>query len=245
LFIAENFFLKREPNSLKHEILAFTLYYKVLFMDVKDQHLDALKDIRKMMQRSSRFISLSGLSGIAAGIWALIGAYFACNWIEEYYSNYAHEGYTGRSFTGLRTNLFFLALAVAGLALITALYFTWRRAGKNKLPLWDHTSKQLVINTAIPMITGGLFIIAMLQYNEWRFVAPACLVFYGLGLVSGSRYTLSDIRYLGFSEIALGLINTQFIGYGLYFWAIGFGVLHIVYGFVMWWKYERNPNNEN
>jgi hypothetical protein len=230
---------------LKHEILAFTLYYKVLFMDVKDQHLDALKDIRKMMQRSSRFISLSGLSGVAAGIWALIGAYFAYDWITENYNSYDHEGYIGDNFTRLRTNLFLLALAVAGLALITALYFTWRRAGKNKTPLWDHTSKQLVINTAIPMIVGGLFIIAMLQYSEWRFVAPACLVFYGLGLVSGSRYTLSDIRYLGFSEVVLGLINTQFIGYGLYFWAMGFGVLHIIYGFVMWWKYERNPSVEN
>jgi hypothetical protein len=230
---------------LIYEILVCTLYYKVLFMDVKDQHLDALKDIRKMMQRSSRFISLSGLSGIAAGIWALIGACFAHNRITKYYTNYAHEGYAGRNFTELRTNLFLLASAVAGLALITALYFTWRRAGKNKLPLWDHTSKQLIINTAIPMIAGGLFIIAMLQYSEWRFVAPACLIFYGLGLVSGSRYTLSDIRYLGFSEIVLGLINTQFIGYGLYFWAIGFGVLHIIYGFVMWWKYERNPNAEN
>jgi hypothetical protein len=208
-------------------------------MDVKDQHLDALQDIRKMMQRSSRFISLSGLSGIAAGIWALIGAYFAYDWITEYYNGYANRGYTNESFEKLKWNLFLLAAAVAGLAIISALYFTWRRAGKNKLPLWDHTSKQLVINTAIPMVAGGLFIIAMLQYSEWRFVSPACLIFYGLALVNGSKYTLSDIRYLGFLEILLGLINTQFIGHGLYFWAIGFGVLHIIYGFVMWWKYER------
>lgn len=214
-------------------------------MDVKEQHLDALKDIRKMMQRSSRFISLSGLSGIAAGIWALLGAYFAYDWITEYYNSYERQGYTNENFHGLKWNLLLLAGAVAGLALVSALYFTWRRAGRNKLPLWDHTTRQLVINTAIPMLTGGLFILAMLQYSEWRFVAPACLVFYGLGLVSGSRYTLSDIRYLGFSEIILGLINTQFIGYGLYFWAMGFGVLHIIYGFVMWWKYERNSNAEN
>lgn len=214
-------------------------------MDVQDQHLDALKDIRKMMQRSSRFISLSGLSGIAAGIWALVGAYFAHDWITEYYDGYANSGYTNQSFEKLKWNLLFLAAAVAGLALISALYFTWRRAGKNKLPLWDHTSKQLIINTAIPMIAGGLFIIAMLQYSEWRFVAPACLVFYGLGLVNGSKYTLSDIRYLGFMEIVLGLVNTQYVGSGLYFWAIGFGILHIIYGFVMWWKYERNPSVEN
>ena len=210
-------------------------------MEDKNQHLDALQDIRKMMQRSSRFISLSGLSGIAAGIWALIGAYFAYDWITEYYNNYADQGYTDENFHRLKWDLFLIAGAVVGLALISALYFTWRRAGRNKLPLWDHASKQLIINTAIPMLAGGLFIIAMLQYSEWRFVAPACLVFYGLGLVNGSKYTLSDIRYLGFFEIILGLVNTQFIGYGLYFWAIGFGVLHIIYGFVMWWKYERKP----
>ena len=79
----------------------------------------------------------------------------------------------------------------------------------------------------------------MLQHNDWKFIAPACLIFYGLGLVQASRHTVSDIRYLGISEIILGLINTQFIGYGLYFWAVGFGILHIIYGFAMWWKYER------
>ena len=207
----------------------------------QNQHLDALQDIRRMMKRSSRFISLSGLSGIAAGVWALVGAYFAHNWIKDYYREFNNADYTHESFSHLKLNLFLLAAAVVGLALITAVFFTWRRAGQNKLPLWDHSSRQLVINTAIPMITGGLFIIAMLQYNEWRFVAPACLIFYGLGLVNGSRYTLSDIRYLGFMEIVLGLINTQFIGYSLYFWAAGFGILHIIYGFVMWWKYERKP----
>ena len=79
----------------------------------------------------------------------------------------------------------------------------------------------------------------MLQHNEWRYVAPASLVFYGLALVNGSKYTLNEVRYLGFLEIILGLENTQFINAGLYFWAIGFGILHIFYGFIMWWKYER------
>jgi len=214
-------------------------------MSVENQHLDALQDIRKMMQRSSRFISLSGLSGIAAGIWALIGAYLAYHWISGSYYNYEGRGYTNEGFHELKWKLFLLAAAVVALAVVSALYFTWRRAGRNKLPLWDHTTRQLVVNTAIPMVAGGLFIVAMLQYGEWRFVAPACLVFYGLALVNGSKYTLSDIRYLGFFEILLGLVNTQFIGYGLYFWAAGFGILHIIYGFVMWWKYERNPAADN
>ena len=211
-------------------------------MTEQTSHLEAIQDIRSMMQRSSRFISLSGLSGIAAGLWALIGAYFAYDWIYEYYIGYEEAGYTGAAFQNLEWNLLLLAGAVLAASLISAFYFTWRRAKKHRQPLWDPTSRKLLINTAIPLITGGLFILAMLQYNDWKFVAPACLVFYGLALINGSKYTLSEIRYLGFCEIILGLINTQFIGYGLYFWAIGFGVLHIIYGFLMWWKYERGEN---
>jgi hypothetical protein len=139
----------------------------------------------------------------------------------------------------LKFNLLSLAGAVLIAALVSALYFTWRKANKNNMPVWDHTSKLLLLNMLVPLVTGGLVILALLRYNDWRFVAPLSLVFYGLALVSGSKYTLSDIRYLGFCEIILGLINTQFIGYGLYFWAAGFGLLHILYGFVMWWRDER------
>ena len=210
-------------------------------MSEQNQHLDTLQDIRRMMKRSSKFLSLSGLSGIAAGCWALVGAYFAYDWIVEYYNNYGSSGYSGNAFQKLKYNLLFLAAAVLVAALLSAFYFTWRRANKNKLPFWDHTTQVLTINMLIPLITGGLVILAMLRYDEWRYVGPLSLIFYGLALVNASKYTLNDILYLGLSEIVLGLINTQFIGYGLYFWALGFGVLHIIYGFAMWWKNERKP----
>lgn len=210
-------------------------------MQDQNQQLEALQDIRRMMQRSSRFLSLSGLSGIAAGFWALIGSYFAYHQIHTYYVAYNSRGYSGAGFQSLKANLILIASAVLVAALLSALYFTWRRARKHNATIWNHTSRQLLVNTLIPLVTGGLLILALLRYNDWRFVAPLCLIFYGLALVNGSKYTLSDIRYLGLIQIVLGLINTQAIGYGLYFWAFGFGILHMVYGFVMWWKYERLP----
>ncbi|MDQ3552010.1 MAG: hypothetical protein M3413_10810 [Bacteroidota bacterium] len=214
-------------------------------MSEHNQSLEAIQDIRRMMKRSSRFISLSGLSGIAAGFWALLGSFFAYNWIYEYYQGYKVSGYTGSSFQLLKYNLLALAIIVLVAALVSAYYFTWLKAKRNNMPLWDHTSKNLLINMLIPLIAGGLLILAMLRYDEWRFVAPISLIFYGLSLVNGSKYTLDDIRYLGFLQILLGLINTQFIGYGLYFWAFGFGVLHIIYGFIMWWKYERGNRQKS
>jgi|KBSSwiStaDraftv2_1062776.scaffolds.fasta_scaffold266103_3 hypothetical protein len=220
----------------------FTLYFKVLFMNEQNQQtLDTLQDIKRMMERSSRFISLSGLSGIAAGICALVGAWFARNEFKPYYKNYDYRGgYAADDFRDLKFRLLVIAVAVLAVALVSAFYFTWRKARHNKLPVWDLTARRLTINMLIPLVAGGLFIMAMYQYNDWKFIAPACLIFYGLALVNASKYTLTDVRYLGLLQILLGLVSTQFVGYGLYFWAAGFGVLHIIYGFVMWWKYERN-----
>jgi hypothetical protein len=234
-----------------------TLYYKVLFMSrqnpVRPGHpggqletLQEISDIKRIMERSSRFISLSGLSGIAAGLCALTGAYFGNNILNDYYSEYNHgAGYTDKNFESLKVKLLVVAGIVLVAALILSFIFTWRRAKQNHMPVWDLTARKLMWNILIPLIAGGLFILAMLQYSEWRFVAPACLIFYGLALVNGSKYTLTDIRYLGYIEIIMGLVNTQFTGYGLYFWAAGFGILHIIYGALMWWKYERPPVPQN
>jgi hypothetical protein len=202
--------------------------------------IETLQDIKRIMERSSRFISLSGLSGVAAGICAIIGSWVARQWLGSYYHDYNYRGnFSSPDFHQLKIKFLVLALAVLAAAWVTAFYFTWRKARQDKLPVWDHTSRRLAINMLIPLVSGGLFILAMLQYDEWRFVAPASLIFYGIALVNASKYTLHDVRYLGVMQIILGLINTQFIGYGLYFWAAGFGILHIVYGLIMWWKYER------
>jgi len=204
--------------------------------------MQEISDIKRIMERSSRFISLSGLSGIAAGLCALTGVYFANTVLNDYHFEYTYgSGYDDKNFESLKIKLLPLAGAVLAAALILSFIFTWRRAQQNHLPIWDLTARKLMWNMLIPLVSGGLFILAMLQYGEWRFVAPACLIFYGLALVNGSKYTLTDIRYLGYMEIVLGLVATQFTGYGLYFWAVGFGILHIIYGALMWWRYEKGP----
>ena len=213
-----------------------------------DQSLEALQDIKRMMERSSRFISLSGLSGVSAGICALIGAYIAHGWILGYYGNDGTDfsrdavrvpGYMLDAEHDLKWKLIFLAVGVLAAALASSSWLTLRKARKGGVPIWDHASKKLLINMLIPLLAGGFFVLGLLYHTDWTYVAPACLVFYGLALVNASKYTLTDIRYLGILEIALGCINMYYLHWGLYFWTAGFGVLHIIYGLIMWWKYER------
>jgi len=209
----------------------------------QDEPLEALRDIKKMMERSSRFISLSGWSGIAAGICALAGAWVANSKIEEYGSVHSSESENGEIFNfsriGLLQELIITGLLTFLAALVSAFVFTYLRSKKTGVPLWGLTAKNLFLNTLIPMAAGGLVILRMMQLGDYELISSCCLVFYGLALVNASKYTLDEIRYLGYCELILGVVSLWKSGSGLYFWAVGFGLLHIIYGGVMWWKYER------
>ncbi len=205
-------------------------------MEEKDIYSE-LSSIRNLMERSSKFISLSGLSGIMAGIYALIGAFagyrivYGDNAGLRYRDSYVTE-------SEVLWQLFFIALVVLILSLITGLWLTIRQARKKGENFWNPVSKRLLINMAVPLFTGGFFILILLLRGYYGIVAPACLIFYGLALISGSHYTFSDVKWLGFCEIVLGLLAALLPGYGIVFWVIGFGLLHILYGSVMHFKYN-------
>lgn len=228
-------------------------------MTEHDQHLSALTEIRDLMNRSARFLSLSGLSGVVAGILALIGAAVAWFWLSEVFYSFPLliEGYSSQSrYLVPEVNIYsrttadfiaFFALdagAVLALSLLSGWFFSRRKAKKQGIEFWGPTAWRVLINLLIPLGAGGLFCLVLLYHGVIGLIAPATLIFYGLALLNASKYTLNDIRYLGVSQIALGLIACFFVGYGLLFWAIGFGVLHIVYGASMWWKYERGEGGE-
>ena len=214
-------------------------------MNEHQQTFEDLQHIKKMMERSSRFISLSGLSGISAGLCALIGAWVARPYVFGQKDLFINEGVAilqviGNDYTIiLNTYLFWIAAITFISAFITAFFFTYIKSKKEGAAIWSNTSKRLMINVSIPVIVGGLFLFRMIHFGTFGLVAPGCLIFDGLGLVNASKSTLPEIRYLGFVQILLGIINLWFVGYGLYFWAAGFGLMHILYGVYMWQKYER------
>ncbi|MDB5142217.1 MAG: hypothetical protein JWQ66_930 [Mucilaginibacter sp.] len=210
-------------------------------MEEKEIH-DELTAIRGLMERSSKFISLSGLSGILAGVYALVGAGAAYFIIQN--NPTIVSGQTsffealGHVIT-IFSSLFAIAIIVLVASITTAIIFSKRQAKRKGQPFWGKISQSLLFNMAIPLITGGLLIILFIYQNNGMYTVSIMLIFYGLSLVSASNFTFTDVKYLGLLEIALGLITTCFPGYGLLFWAIGFGALHIIYGSMMYLKYDR------
>ncbi len=195
-------------------------------------YIEDIQHIKKMMENSSQFISLSGLSGILAGVYALIGAFVANTLIE----NHQNYNITLESLTFKKILIVALLVLIASVA--TAYFLTIRKAKKQNEKVWNATSKKLMVNFCIPLITGGVFSFLLLKNGFYGLIAPVTLLFYGLACVNASKYTFRDVHYLGITMIVLGLIAVEFSGYGLYFWVLGFGICHIIYGSVMHYKYD-------
>jgi hypothetical protein len=201
---------------------------------MKDKYIKDLQEVKEMMNRSSRFISLSGLSGVSAGFIALIGAYMAYHKVLRTQDYYSHANLSTDSLIQLLS----IGITTLVLAIGSTIYFTTRETKKRNQEIWDHQTKRLLINLFIPLLTGGIVCLMFLFKGNIGLIAPLMLIFYGLALVNASKYTLDVVRKLGLIEIVLGLIAMQFIGHGLLFWAIGFGIIHIVYGLIIHWKYS-------
>jgi hypothetical protein len=205
-------------------------------MENKSVHQD-LESIRQLMERSVKFVSLSGLSGILAGIYALIGAVLAYR--EIYSGRVVRTVEYYRGHFPMVKSLFLIAASVLAASLVTGWFFSYRKAKKLNTKMWDSTSKRLLINLAVPLSIGGFFTLIMVDYGYYNLIAASVLLFYGLALVNASSNLYDEVRYLGYCELIVGVCAALWPGFGLYFWAIGFGLLHILYGSMMYKKYDR------
>ena len=196
-----------------------------------ENYLAQLREIQSMMQKSSKFLSLSGLSGILAGTYALIGAGIVYSMRTRLTSSIRFD-------SAEFMTIVITAILVLVLSLTTGIIFSIRKARKRQEIIWNQISRLFLTSFMVPLVSGGLFAIILISKGAIGLVAPVTLLFYGLALVSASRYSYETLRNLGFLFIILGLLNSLYIGYGLYFWMFGFGVCHIFYGAYMYLKYD-------
>lgn len=193
-----------------------------------EKQIEDLKAIREMMEKSSKFLSLSGLSGVMAGVTAIAGSAVAYFYILE------------QSRAVAVPLLMIDALLTLTISISFGILFSARKAKKRKLKLVNSVTLKIVYNLAVPLATGGILSLILIYRDQIELVAAITLIFYGLGLINASKYTLDEIHYLGLTEIALGICAAIFLYHGILFWTIGFGLCHIVYGSIMYKKYDLN-----
>lgn len=195
-----------------------------------------LAEIKSMMERSKRFLSLSGLSGVLAGGYALAAASMAYYWLFFPASPLDRISEISRD---TLNHLLWTGIVVLALSVATAYLLSRKKSKKSAEQLWSPAGRQFLTALFVPVLTGGILCFALIHQGIFSMIPAAMLVFYGLGLFAAANHTLSDIRYLGMGQIVLGLLAAFFPAFGLISWTIGFGLLHIVYGSIMYYKYDQ------
>jgi uncharacterized membrane protein len=208
-------------------------------MKEQQEYIRDIAEMRSMMERSSKYMSLSGLAFLMAGVYAVVGAFVA----------YKGFGFNPGALTASTTDYdglpagvsrsIYLAIGILILAVGTAIYLSAKKAGKRGEKFWNPSAKRLLVSMAVPLFAGGLLILIMIAKGLIGLIAPFTLIFYGLALYNAAKFTFEEVKMLGLIQIILGLVSAYFIGYGLLFWALGFGVVHIIYGIYMHYRYER------
>lgn len=188
-----------------------------------------LRDIKEMMEKSSRFTAISGWSIAVIGVLAMV-CYFCVS------SIYMKSINTPQA---IRTAIIFaICLLVVSFSIVTLCSI--RKAKRINRPFkLDKTIGQLLFNFSLPMLVGGLFSIAMIIQGHYGLTSSIMLLFYGLALVNCHHYTAPVLRFLGYGELLLGIIDCFLVDYGFLFWLLGFGILHILFGIFFIIKYER------
>lgn len=225
-------------------------------MNQNEKYFNDLMEVRKLMEKSSKFISLSGLSGILAGLYALTGLYLVRNFLTEYSVGdlgefisatyrleriYSTAGFGEGVIDSIKefSFIYIVAAAVVALSVVTGILLTAKKAKEKGQTMLDKIALKMVVNLSIPVVAGGFLMLFMIDNHQYGLLVPSMLIFYGLGLINGSKYTMNTIRNLGLVQVGLGIVAGLLPEYDIIIWAIGFGVMHIVYGTYMWWNFER------
>ena len=191
-------------------------------MNQEQEQLQALQGIKQLMERSSKFSSISGIAGVVVGVLATL--VFAC----ITYFNITNV-------TDLAV-VFTITLVVS---LITGVFFSAKKAKKRNEKVWDSTAKRFLLNFFMPLVVGGVMCLLFTYHHLFQFIPSFMLVFYGMALLNASKFSIDTIWYLAVLELLIGIAAAFFVDAGLWFWMIGFGILHIVYGFFIYYKYEQ------
>ena len=192
-----------------------------------------LAEIRIMMDRSTRFRSVPGWAGILAGLYAITAAWIAheCFGLKILFAQSpliqpAHAKQT----IGLGILLLLTSMT-------TAITLSIRQAKGKGTPLWNQTTRRMLVSFSIPLLTGGVVLVFLMVQGLLDWVFPFSLIFYGLALHNAGRESIPELQFLGYLELGLGLVACFMSSCSVLLWLMGFGGLHLLYGWYITQKY--------
>ena len=179
-----------------------------------DRAMDNLRFIRETMERSASFTAVSGWAGVAMGVVAL-GAAAVARLQEAPWAWLA---------VWLAAASLSAAVAVGGMAMKS------RSVGT---PLFSGPGRKFASSFAPPIAVGGALTLALFGAGQTALLPGTWLLLYGAAVVTGGAHSVRIVPLMGVMFMATGAVALALPGWGDVFMAVGFGLLHLVFGVII------------
>ncbi len=179
----------------------------------RKQAQEALAYIRQTMESASTFTALSGWGLVAVGVVGMVAAVLA--W---------------RTGTPEKLGIWVPAALVGVLCAGVA---NASKARRLEMPLWSGSFRKVAWVMTPVLAAGALLTLAMVNASVRHLLPGTWLALYGAGVTAGGTFSLRAVRWMGLAFIVLGGLAFWAPQQGIVFLAVGFGVLHILFGFYL------------
>jgi hypothetical protein len=183
---------------------------------IHDHALHSIRTIREAMERSTAFTSIPGWGGCAIGVTAIVTAFFASNVVLQprlWVMTWLAEGV--------------VAVAIAGVMMYT-------KARSASVSLTAGPARRFFISYSAPLIAAALITLALVRASIFAPLPAVWLLLYGASFISSGSFSIRVVPVMGIFFMILGLAACFVpLSIGNLLMGAGFGVLHIVFGFII------------
>jgi hypothetical protein len=180
--------------------------------------MDNLSFIRDTMERATAFTAVPGWGGAAMGVTALAAAAVAAGRPAP------------RDWFGVWMAEAVVAAIIGSAALI-------RKSRSARTPLLSQPGRRFLLGFVPPIVVGSLLTAVLYQGGLWRALPGTWLLLYGTGVVTGGAFSVPVVPLMGLCFMAAGAAALALPAWGTAWMALGFGVLHVVFGVLIARRY--------
>lgn len=187
-----------------------------------------LEEIRKLMARAGEYRHLSGWAAIVNGLLVFAGCAL---------SKWGVQVSFYRTTDPLKLGLVWGAVAVLGLAI--DVIFTVALARRRGEPAWSPSARQLVAGLLPGLYAGAVVTVYLAMDEAYDALPGAWMVCYGTALMGASLTAPWAVRYFGLAILLFGGVALTLLrNYAMWSMGLGFGVLHLIFGAYVLWRYR-------
>lgn len=181
-----------------------------------------LRVIRELMERSTKYSTFSGPSGILAGAASIVGCVVTHSLATR------PPGSDSFRIPFLITWSMVILFAIGADFLLMK-----RRAARVGKRIVSRLGKQMVFAAGPGLGTGVLLTLYLLQHNMLTNVYPFWMLSYGIAVCAVGQFSQREVKALGVAFLLAGTLTLLMPGWGLPLMALSFGGFHIIYALLI------------